>query len=209
MVFLGPSWSSAQTIFTTLLSIQSLMTEHPYHNEPGYENRKNVRENVSDYDALITHETLRVAVIGMLQDDSMDTFGMPPALKEIMISHFNLNYDFYKNLIESNQNNDGMPIRDPFNDPYRPKTFQYKDLFNKIVELKEKFGSVKDTSNSNYNNMAKQMLSSSARDEEKPGDDSSDSTEDVEDFHESTEELNGANLYESESDGENENENEI
>ena len=33
----GPAWSSAQTISSVLLSIQSLMGEHPYHNEPGFE----------------------------------------------------------------------------------------------------------------------------------------------------------------------------
>ena len=32
----GPSWSPAQTLSTVLISIQSLMNEKPYHNEPGY-----------------------------------------------------------------------------------------------------------------------------------------------------------------------------
>ena len=34
----GPSWSAAQSLLSILLSIQSLLCEKPYHNEPGYEN---------------------------------------------------------------------------------------------------------------------------------------------------------------------------
>lgn len=33
----GPSWSPAQSLSTVLLSIQSLMNEKPYFNEPGFE----------------------------------------------------------------------------------------------------------------------------------------------------------------------------
>jgi len=33
----GPAWSAAQTLLSVLLSIQSLMNEKPYHNEPGFE----------------------------------------------------------------------------------------------------------------------------------------------------------------------------
>lgn len=33
----GPSWSPAQTLSSVLISIQSLLTEKPYHNEPGFE----------------------------------------------------------------------------------------------------------------------------------------------------------------------------
>ena len=35
----GPAWSPAQTLSSLLISIQSLMNEKPYHNEPGYERK--------------------------------------------------------------------------------------------------------------------------------------------------------------------------
>lgn len=38
----GPAWSPAQSISSVLISIQSLMTENPYHNEPGFEQVKTV-----------------------------------------------------------------------------------------------------------------------------------------------------------------------
>lgn len=37
----GPAWSPAQSISSVLISIQSLMTENPYHNEPGFEQVRN------------------------------------------------------------------------------------------------------------------------------------------------------------------------
>ena len=33
----GPAWTAAQSLLSVLVSIQSLMNERPYHNEPGYE----------------------------------------------------------------------------------------------------------------------------------------------------------------------------
>ena len=33
----GPIWTAAQSLQGVLLSIQSIMGEKPYHNEPGYE----------------------------------------------------------------------------------------------------------------------------------------------------------------------------
>jgi len=33
----GPAWSPALSLSSLLISIQSLMNEKPYHNEPGFE----------------------------------------------------------------------------------------------------------------------------------------------------------------------------
>lgn len=40
----GPSWTSVQTMNSTLISIQSLMNYAPYHNEPGFEAVRNFRD---------------------------------------------------------------------------------------------------------------------------------------------------------------------
>lgn len=53
-------------MLSTLLSIQSLMNEKPYHNEPGHEIE--VRSgDIQAYNECIEHETLRVAVCGMME----------------------------------------------------------------------------------------------------------------------------------------------
>lgn len=205
---IGPSWSPVQTIFSTLLSIQSLMTENPYHNEPGFEkldresnNRDHVQGDVTDYNYCITHETLRVAVIEMLQDKSKDASEMPAILKNIMISHFKKNYQFYEGLILSNQKLDGEPMRDPFHSQ-RPMFFEYKQLLTKIVELKEKFSQIEVENTSvpvpSYTEIAEKTLS------KKDENSVVDSAEDLNEFMEEMDnELDGSTLYESESDGDN------
>lgn len=124
------------------------MTENPYNNEPGFEKTKsrkrkrdNFEKNVSDYNDMITHETLRVAVIEMLQENSSDACEMPAILKETMITHFKTNYQFYENKIRSKQKYDGQPIRDPHSD-LRPQRFMYRIMLENLLQLKEKFGQV-------------------------------------------------------------------
>ena len=63
----GEEWSSAQGLESVLLSIQSLMSQNPYENEPGYETAKKDEVNPKAYVAKIRHETLRIAVIQRME----------------------------------------------------------------------------------------------------------------------------------------------
>jgi ubiquitin-conjugating enzyme E2 Z len=50
----GPAWTTINTISTVLLSIQSLMNQNPYYNEPGYQKEKlqndsQTKEKVQNY----------------------------------------------------------------------------------------------------------------------------------------------------------------
>ncbi|CAI9724717.1 Hypothetical predicted protein [Octopus vulgaris] len=63
----GPSWSPAQSLSSILISIQSLMNDKPYHNEPGFEQERNVGD-AKRYNDVIQHESLRVAVCDMLEE---------------------------------------------------------------------------------------------------------------------------------------------
>ena len=64
----GEQWSPAQSLETVLLSIQSLMSDNPYVNEPGFENTDNDKEEATSYCAKIAHETLRISVLKRLED---------------------------------------------------------------------------------------------------------------------------------------------
>ncbi|EXJ56459.1 hypothetical protein A1O7_06803 [Cladophialophora yegresii CBS 114405] len=66
----GEEWSSAQGLESILWSIQSLMSNNPYENEPGYENAKGTEDKKMNdlYCAKIRHETLRIAVIQKLEE---------------------------------------------------------------------------------------------------------------------------------------------
>lgn len=84
----GEEWSSAQGLESILWSIQSLMSNKPYENEPGYENAKGTEDkkmneaycakvspSVSRWPSRVScphrwqirHETLRIAVIQQLE----------------------------------------------------------------------------------------------------------------------------------------------
>ena len=76
----GPGWTATQSLLSVLVSIQSLLNEKPYHNEPGYDQvsfcvqsslpphtcslpcQPHNPGDVEKYNDIIVHETLRVAV---------------------------------------------------------------------------------------------------------------------------------------------------
>ncbi|KAE8143406.1 ubiquitin-conjugating enzyme/RWD-like protein [Aspergillus pseudotamarii] len=59
----GEEWSSAQGLESILISIQSLLSNNPYENEPGYDKTHTAEDNESK----IRHENLRIAVIEPLE----------------------------------------------------------------------------------------------------------------------------------------------
>lgn len=65
----GPGWTSVMTTKSVLISIQSLMNEKPFFNEPGYEKKEKSYESESRaYNERVAHDTLRVAVIDMVSN---------------------------------------------------------------------------------------------------------------------------------------------
>lgn len=184
------------------------MDSKPYHNEPGHEKNalrtepnSQVEKCVSHYNDMIVHETLRVAVAEMLQETNPDTNGMPDALREIMLSQFKSNYEFYEKLIESNRSKDGHPVIDPFRDVLRPKTFDYKRILESIVKLKDNFSEVDENSTPTYKTITKNALMASSRDVLKSEDYCEDFLDYIEE-EEDGEEGDLSTLYESESESE-------
>lgn len=63
----GEQWSAVQNVQSVLLSIQSLMHDKPYHNEPNFE-ADDGSGDIERYNDKIAHETLRVAVVEVMED---------------------------------------------------------------------------------------------------------------------------------------------
>lgn len=63
----GEQWSSVQNVLSVLHSLQSLMHDKPYHNEPDFE-KDDGSGDVQRYNDKVLHETLRVAVVEVLED---------------------------------------------------------------------------------------------------------------------------------------------
>ena len=144
----GPGWSPANNLSSVLLSIQSLMNEKPYHNEPGFEEKSTgsrmsrrfglSREDpVGQYNDIIRHETLRVAVLNMLDEDNLDTRHMPEALREKIIERFKQKIPHYDKVISDNIQLNGKPMKDPFSEPRG--TFVYETLAKKLEDYKIKY----------------------------------------------------------------------
>ncbi|KAJ3089868.1 hypothetical protein HK100_007628, partial [Physocladia obscura] len=62
----GEQWSAAHGILSILISIQSLMSDNPYLNEPGFENTKDMAV-METYNRKIMHETIRVTICDRLE----------------------------------------------------------------------------------------------------------------------------------------------
>ncbi|KAF8935789.1 ubiquitin-conjugating enzyme/RWD-like protein [Dissophora ornata] len=62
----GEQWSSAHGITSILLSIQSLMSDMPYRNEPGHDLEKDTSK-LEPYNQKIRHETIRISVCDRLE----------------------------------------------------------------------------------------------------------------------------------------------
>ncbi|XP_077411625.1 ubiquitin-conjugating enzyme E2 Z isoform X2 [Vanacampus margaritifer] len=117
----GPAWSPAQSISSVLISIQSLMTEKPYHNEPGFEQERHPGDSKS-YNECIRHETMRVAVCDMLEGK----VPCPEALWSVMEKSFLEYYDFYEGVCKERLHLQGQNMKDPFGE--KRGRFDYQRL---------------------------------------------------------------------------------
>lgn len=164
----GPGWTSVQTMLSTLISIQSLMNPAPYHNEPGYESERHSGD-VTAYNECITHETLRVAVCGMME---RPTFENIEEFQDVMDEYFLKNYESYvKLIVEKAALFDGKNMEDPFGESRG--VFNYKALLNRLDAIKIKVeakrrGEPMEETNTNTNNKRKadQMSPSDPEDKE-------------------------------------------
>ncbi|TNN07265.1 Ubiquitin-conjugating enzyme E2 Z isoform 2 [Schistosoma japonicum] len=127
----GPEWTPAQSLSSVLISIQSLMNDKPYFNEPGF----NIERNPGDaqqYNAIITHETIRCAVCDVLEGRTI----FPPDLYAVVESSFEDYYEYYTSVCERNMHLSGQPMVDPFEDGRG--IFDYANLLKRLKALNNK-----------------------------------------------------------------------
>lgn len=130
----GPAWSPDHGLGGVLLAFQSLMTRSPYRDEPGYE-VQNQSHKVSRYDAIILHETIRVAVCDQVEACLRGKSSLPPALREQVLVWFPGFYDMYEAAVSAQLHLTGSEMTDPYGD-WRG-VFQYETLLTRLRNLKE------------------------------------------------------------------------
>jgi len=128
----GPQWTAAQSIRSVLLSIQSLLQEYPYRNEPGFEDTPVTSPEVIEYNRYIRFETMRVAVIDSIEslvlkheDPSGDD-----RLANFAAEHFMEYVEFYKHLCEEYAFLDRRIMKDRFSG--RECNCQFRSLAQRI-----------------------------------------------------------------------------
>ena len=94
-------WSPVLTIEEVLLSLQSLFSQQPYFDDF---HRGHLRigidhiEESQEYNRKIRYETIREAILGMMEN-SQDSTYMPVKLKDKMMAHFYHNIHDYARMI--------------------------------------------------------------------------------------------------------------
>jgi len=131
----GPAWSPAQSLSSLLISIQSLLSDKPYHNEPGFEKERNPGDS-RRYNEIIQHETIRVAACDMLDGTSVCTRHCPPALKEVMEKSFPEFFDYYEKTCKDKEHLTNQQMQDPFGD--RRGTYQFTTLLQRVQSINRK-----------------------------------------------------------------------
>ncbi|XP_044756868.1 ubiquitin-conjugating enzyme E2 Z-like isoform X2 [Coccinella septempunctata] len=132
--WVGPGWTPAQQLSSLLISIQSLFNDKPITNEPGYEKMFRPDES-AEYSEMITHETIRVAVIGMVENQCHLT--IPPEFVPIIERTFLQYFDVYVETCTKKMYLDGRKYKDPLNKSSNV-VFKYKKMLAKLHEIKEK-----------------------------------------------------------------------
>jgi ubiquitin-conjugating enzyme E2 Z len=85
----GPGWTSVQTLSSVLLSIQSIMNEHPIQNEPGWETETGQKSR--EFNNVITYYNLETSVLKAINEtpEGYEDF------KDIMLNYFVKNISKY------------------------------------------------------------------------------------------------------------------
>ncbi|TGZ72942.1 hypothetical protein CRM22_001785 [Opisthorchis felineus] len=133
----GPEWTPAQSLWSVLVSIQSLMNDEPYYNEPGFRHEHSPGDS-KRYNNIIQHETIRCAVCDVLEGRSW----CPPDLLGVIQSSFEEYYDQYMEVCEKNAQLTGQPMNDPFGE--QRGSFDFVTLSRRLKDIRAK---LKKTSN--------------------------------------------------------------
>ena len=93
----GPKWEPVMTLTSVLLSIQSLLSETPLRNEPGFTNINMNDIKSINYNNYIIYNTYELAILNVLNKH----FKVSKLFKNEIIQNLNLNYNKLKNDILS------------------------------------------------------------------------------------------------------------
>lgn len=136
----GPSWTTSCNLRSVLVSIQSLLNEHPIQNEPGYEKERGRNDTL--YSEIIRYENIAVGVVRMLRKTPENFSSFRPQMRRVFLK----NYDRYITTLEAYKAKEGTTVRSPiWNFQVRYKT---EELLADIAELRKELQAEEDQASS-------------------------------------------------------------
>ncbi|KAH8020849.1 hypothetical protein HPB51_005374 [Rhipicephalus microplus] len=124
-------------LWSLLLSIQSLLTNDPYHDQPHYYevfDQETDRKAADNYKVYVRHEVIRVAVCGAVESCLDDRSSYPMAFRGTVLKLFLENYDGYEESIQSHLRVKGKEINHP---NFFPREIShYEALLTRLQHLK-------------------------------------------------------------------------
>lgn len=101
------------SVETVLKSIQSVMSTEAIRNEPGYEHFLKSNPEVKEYDKIIRHETIRIAVVDSVKKAVKpgNESGIPEKFRETMLRRFLLNVERVVQECELQMSSDGQSFK--------------------------------------------------------------------------------------------------
>ncbi|KAL3254380.1 hypothetical protein MRX96_054267 [Rhipicephalus microplus] len=125
-----PEWSPAQDVESVLVSIQSLLNDRPFENEPALEPAQSSFAEL--YNDVVRQETIRVAVCGQVEAALKDSAGCPPVFRELILKTFVDAYDKYEDTVKTRLERIGPIPKYPFREN---RKYQYKQLLPRLRGL--------------------------------------------------------------------------
>ncbi|KAL1417511.1 hypothetical protein MTO96_000608 [Rhipicephalus appendiculatus] len=125
----GPPWSPAQGLESVLISVQSLMNEKPYHNEPAFEYQERVPGEADRYSECIRHETIRVAVCDQVEAALKESPDCPAVFREQILKSFSESFDKYEEVVKGKLHLTGTTAT-TFS--FANMTYQYETLLTRM-----------------------------------------------------------------------------
>ena len=130
----GPGWTTAQNLYSVLISLQSLLHEFPIQNEPGWE--RETGKKSEDYNNVLAFFNIKVAVINMIEKTPKDF----EVFKDIMIQYLVKNFNKYNEFIDKYVYLDKQTLRSGIYD--MTVDYNIKDLQEKLLMLYSEYDSI-------------------------------------------------------------------
>jgi ubiquitin-conjugating enzyme E2 Z len=99
--WIGPGWNPSHSLSSVLLSIQSLMNDQPYCNEPGREGVARDDPTNIAYDAFLKYATLKYACADVLDASKQGAEPLPAAARRFCAERFLERYDKILALVDA------------------------------------------------------------------------------------------------------------